>query len=245
MRDWSRSRPRPRRRGVNFSLSHSFFFKTLEKTARKRSKMVIIACFSSDSEGDATKLREFQRMQRMHRQHTEDTENTINQSSGGFSLINIQWASIIVCALLFLSVMVCCLIPTKNIRRTKSRHTQLLDVLRRSQVGLSLTQSQTPGFPDQCRQSPLQHNQPLPLKSCCALPLGGRPCPRPTNFQPLPSMGFLSCLSPSSLRLSTMEDISPSASVGFLGLLAAGGIPNILSAVKSPSHTRHGHSQHS
>ena len=55
--------------------------------------MVVITCSSSDSEGNATKLREFQRMQRMHRQQTEDTENMINQSSGGFSLFNIQWAS--------------------------------------------------------------------------------------------------------------------------------------------------------
>ena len=35
------------------------------------------------------------------------------------------------CALLFLSVIVCCWIRTKNIRRTKTRHAQLLDVLRR------------------------------------------------------------------------------------------------------------------
>ena len=37
---------------------------------------------------------------------------------------------IIVCALLFLSVIVCCWIRTKNIGRTKTRHAQLLDVLR-------------------------------------------------------------------------------------------------------------------
>ena len=77
-------------------------------------------------------------MQRLHRQQTEDTENTINQSSGGFSLINIQWASfatgataIIVCALLFFAVIVCCWFRTKNIRRSKRSHSQLLDVLRR------------------------------------------------------------------------------------------------------------------
>ena len=97
--------------------------------------MLIISCSSSDSDSDAAKLWEFQRMQQMHRQQTEDTENTINQSSGGFSLINIQWASfttgataIIVCALLFFLVIVCCWIRTKNIRRTKTRHDQLLDV---------------------------------------------------------------------------------------------------------------------
>ena len=99
--------------------------------------MVVIACSSSDSDGDAAKLREFQKMQRLHKQQTEDTTNTINQSSGGFSLINIQWASfatgattIIVCALLFFAVVVCCWIRTKNIRRYKRSHSQLLDVLR-------------------------------------------------------------------------------------------------------------------
>ena len=35
------------------------------------------------------------------------------------------------CSLLFLAVIVCCWIRTKNIRRTKTRHSQLLDVLRR------------------------------------------------------------------------------------------------------------------
>ena len=100
--------------------------------------MLIMACSSSDSDGDAAKLREFQRMQRMHKQQTEDTDNTINQSAGGFSLINIQWASfatgastIIMCALLFIAIVVCCWIRTKNIRRHKRAHSQLLDVLRR------------------------------------------------------------------------------------------------------------------
>ena len=161
--------------------------------------MVIIACSSSDSEGDAAKLWEFQRMQRMHRQQTEDTENTINQSSGVFhSLIyngrpslQVPWPSLSVpsCSSPSLSVVgygqrisggsshdmpsswTCCAIP---------------------QVGLSLPQSQTQGLPDQFCQSPYLHSQPLPLTSGCALPLGGRPCPRPTNFWPLPSKGFRS-----------------------------------------------------
>ena len=107
-----------------------------------------------------------------------------------------------------------------------------------SQVGLSLPQSQTQGFPDHFHQSPLLHSQPLPLTSGCALPLGGHPCPRPTNFRPLPNTGFSSCHFPSSLQLSTTEDTNPSASVGFL---AAGGTPSIPSAVKTPFHTGHEH----
>ena len=54
------------------------------KRLQEKKKMVVIACFSSNSEGNAAKLREFQRMQCMYHQQTEDTENTVNQSSGGF-----------------------------------------------------------------------------------------------------------------------------------------------------------------
>ena len=78
-------------------------------------------------------------MQRMHRQYTEETENSMNQSAGGFSLINIQWASfatgataIIVSDLFFLAVLLCCWIRTRNIRRSRAHHGQLLDHLHSS-----------------------------------------------------------------------------------------------------------------
>ena len=78
-------------------------------------------------------------MQRMHRQHTEETENSINQSAGGFLLINIQWASfatgataIIVSAMFFLAVLLCCWIRSRNIRQSRACHGQLLDLLRSS-----------------------------------------------------------------------------------------------------------------
>ena len=100
--------------------------------------LFFIMCYGSDN-SDANKLRQFQRMQRMHRQQTEETENSIKQSAGGFSLINIQWASfatgataIIVCAMFFLAVLLCCWIRSCNIRQSRARHGQLLDLLRSS-----------------------------------------------------------------------------------------------------------------
>ena len=82
-------------------------------------------CSGSD-DSDADKLRKFQRMQQMHRLQTEETKNLINQSAGGFSLINIQWASfatgataIIVCAMVFLAVLLCCWICSRNIRQSR------------------------------------------------------------------------------------------------------------------------------
>ena len=168
-------------------------------------------------------------MQRMHRQQTKDTENTINQPSGGFSLINIQWASfatgaiaIIVCALLFISIIICCWIRTKNIRRTKTRHAQLLDVHAAPQVGLSPSLSQTRGFPAKCHPNSRLLSPLLPRTDGSATPPGGPQCQRPISSQCPLSTDFLSCPFPSFPRLSTTEGTSPSASVGFL---AEGGSP--------------------
>ena len=92
---------------------------------------------SGSGDSDAEKLREFKRLQRMHRQNTEETENSINQLAGGLSLINIQWAlfatgatAIIVCAMFFLAVLLCCWIRSRNIRQSWDRHGQLLALLR-------------------------------------------------------------------------------------------------------------------
>ena len=90
----------------------------------------------------------------MHGQQTEATANTIIQSSGGLSLINIQWAffttgatAVIVCALLFVSVIICCWIRTKNIRKTETCHAQLLDVLRRPSGRAEPVSEPDPRFP--------------------------------------------------------------------------------------------------
>ena len=219
---------------VNFTFSQLPFSKTFQKNAGKRRKMVVIACSSSDSKRDAAKLGEFQRMQLMHPQQTENTENTINQSSRGFSLINIQWASyatgataIIVCALCILSVIVCFWIQTKNIRQTKARHSQLLDVLRsRHSTGRAeLPPSPIPVLLGLRSQGSLLPSQPPPFLTSGSIPsLGGPLCQMPTSFQPLPSSGCLSYPFPNSHQSSIMEATNPSASVGFL---AAGGTSSI------------------
>ena len=133
---------------------------------RKRKMLFFIMCSGSD-DSDADKLREFQWMQRMHRQQTEETENSINQSAGGFSLINIQCVSfatgataIMVCAMFFLAVL-CCWIRSRNIRQSRARHGQLLGLLRSSSVRPSEPLPESPVAPGKV-ESP---RKPSPTKS--------------------------------------------------------------------------------
>ena len=178
-------------------------------------------------------------MQRMHRQQTEDTENTINQSSGGFSLFNIQWASfatgataIIVCALLFISFIICCWIRTKNIRRTNTRHAQLLDVLRRPSGRAESVPETDSRFPRPV-SSRFPSAQPYSAPDkWLSTPTGWTSVPKAYQLPASSQYGLPQLPFPQFPRLSTTEGTSPSASVGFL---AAGGIPS----VSSPFPTGH------
>ena len=186
-------------------------------------------CSGSD-DSDANKLRKFQRMQGMHRQQTEETGNSINQSAGGFSLINIQWASfatgataIIVCAMFFLAVLLCCWIRSCSVRQSRARHGQLLDLLRSSVPPLAapLSPCQSQELPP-ARSSPLGNlalpslSQPLTLthQGGCGPPPVGPLFPRP-----MPSMTDCSpgCHTRSSHLSFTMGATSttPSASAAF------------------------------
>ena len=195
--------------------------------------MVVIACSSLDSKGDAAKLQEFERMQRMHQQQTEDTENTINQSAGGFSSGSPspqgQRPS--------LSVPLCSSLGSSAAgygpRISASPRGAMPSSWTCSaapQVGLNLSLTKTLGFPDQCPPRSRLLSPPLPRIDGSALPPGGLPCQRPISFQSPPNIVSPSSPIRSFPRLSTTVDTSPSASVGFL---AAGGVPS----TGSPYHT--------
>ena len=91
---------------------------------------------------DAAKLWEYRCLDRLHREQiAEEMQikselNTIRQNAGGFSLVNVQWASfatgasaIFVVAIIALAVIICCWLRAKGLCRSKHRHRQLLSTI--------------------------------------------------------------------------------------------------------------------
>ena len=96
-------------------------------------------CGSNDA---AAELREFRRLDRLNLQkiaeemQLESESNTIRQNAGGFSLVNVQWASfatgasaIFVVAIIAVAVIICCWLRSKAQRRSRHRHRQLLSAV--------------------------------------------------------------------------------------------------------------------
>ena len=122
----------------------------------------------------------------MHQQNTEETENSINQSAGGFSLINIQRASfatgataIIVCALFFLAILLCVWIRSRNVCQSRARHSQLLELLCSSS-------SSSGQLPDPLPESRIAHGRAEPArKPTSSKPMS--PYPEATRWMRTPS----------------------------------------------------------
>ena len=93
----------------------------------------------SGSNDDDVKLREYRRLDRLHREqlaeeyNLKSESNTLRQNAGGFSLVNVQWASFatvasanFVVAIISLAVLICCWLRAKGMRRNKHHHRHLL-----------------------------------------------------------------------------------------------------------------------
>ena len=118
-------------------------------------------CGSNDD-----KLLEYRRLDRLHREqlaeeyNLESESNTIWQNAGGFSLVNVQWASfatgasaIFVVAIISLAFLICCCLRAKGMRQSKHRHRQLLSTISSTIVPgpptgerSSAPESQSPGI---------------------------------------------------------------------------------------------------
>ena len=107
--------------------------------AFKREKSCSKMCPPND---EVAKLREYRRLDRLNREQMaeemrlESETNNIQQNAGGFSLVNVQWASfgtgvsaIFVIAIIALAVIICCWLRAKGQRRSKHRHSQLLSAV--------------------------------------------------------------------------------------------------------------------
>ena len=91
---------------------------------------------------EVAKLREYCRLDRLNweqmaeEMRLESETNNIRQNAGGFSLVNVQWASfatgasaIFVVAIIAVAVIICCWLRAKGQRRSKHRHSQLLSAV--------------------------------------------------------------------------------------------------------------------
>ena len=190
--------------------------------------MIIIVCSSSDSEGDAAKLREFENMQRLHRQQIED--NLLEDSpsltfSGRRSQQGPQpLLSVLLCSLPVSSAVG---YAPRTFAGPSAATPNSWACSAGPQVGLSpfptrMPSSQGPQAQVLIFPVPFPSSR-LPRTGGSVLPPGGLLCQRPTGYQNHPSIGSPSCPNHSFPWSSTTVDTSPSASVGFL---AAGGTPN-------------------
>ena len=118
--------------------------------------------------------------------------------------------AIIVCALLFFAVVVCCWIRTKNIRRSKRSHSQLLDVLRRRTDPVPEPDFRArPG----CARPSAPSSAP---DKWLRTPTGWTSIPEAYQIPASSQYGSHSCPTLSSRQLSTTVDTTHSANVGFL-----------------------------
>ena len=103
---------------------------------------------------DVAKLREYRRLNRLDREQMaeemrlEQETSNIRQNAGGFSLVNVQWASfatgasaIFVVAIIVVAVIICCWLRAKGQRPSKHLNSQLLS---------ALTSAIVPGPPSSC-----------------------------------------------------------------------------------------------